>query len=85
MIIIKIGVNVECPICGMKGSLSIIEGEIKVDFHKEEFEHSRMRYGGVLDHFQELSSIGERIPEATKALIPTIEEKLKKYKEIKSV
>lgn len=65
-ITIKGGVKVECPICGMRGSLSIVKGEIMVEFLETEFEYSRMRYGGVLDHFKELSSIGERIPEMTK-------------------
>lgn len=84
LLIIKGGVKVECPICGMKGTLSIVQGEIQVDFPETELEHSRVQYGGVLDHFKELSTIGERIPEATKARIPSIEEKLKKYKEIPS-
>lgn len=82
---IKEGVKVECPVCGIKGELSIVNGEIKADFPEEQFPHSRMRYGGVLDHFNELSTIGERIPDEIKGKIGLIDERLEKYKEIKSV
>jgi hypothetical protein len=69
----------------MRGTLSVVAGNVKVDFPETEFEHSRMRYPGVLEHFIELASIGDRIPEETKAKLPTIDEKLEKYKVIKSI
>lgn len=50
--------TVECPICGMSGKLSIVDGnKIKVDFPPEQIELSRLRFGGVQDHHEELSTI----------------------------
>jgi hypothetical protein len=50
--------TVECPICGMSGKLSIVDGDkIKVDFPPEQIELSRLRFGGVQDHHEELTNI----------------------------
>lgn len=50
--------TVECPICGMYGVLSIVDGDkIKVNFSKEQIEMSRLRLGGVADHHRELQEI----------------------------
>lgn len=81
---IKEGIKVECPVCGIKGTLSIIDGNINANFPEEQFEHSRMRYGGLLDHVNELSTIGERIPDEIKAKAGSIPDRLEKYKAIKS-
>lgn len=84
LLTIKEGTNIECPICGMRGNLSIVDGMIKADFPESEFEHSRMRFGGVHEHYVELSSIQERIPEEIKDKIPTIKDRLSKYDDIRS-
>jgi len=68
IITVKTGTTVECPICGMAGTLSIVDGQIKVDFPTEQIERSRMRQGGVDDHMDEIASFK-----------PVVEEKLKKY------
>jgi hypothetical protein len=54
---------VECPICGIRGELKIVGDEFKVTFTEEEMEHSRLRIGGLKDHWDELTAGG---PEAMK-------------------
>ena len=76
------GLNVECPICGMRGRLSIQNGQVKADFPEEEFQHSRMRYGGVHEHMMELLTIEERIPDAVKAKLPDLKGYLARYESI---
>lgn len=79
---INAGTDVECPVCGMRGKLAVVDGEILVDFPASEFEHSRMRYGGVREHMLELISIGDRIPEHIKAQLPELKTRLERYKDI---
>lgn len=76
------GVNVECPICGMRGKLVIQDGEIKAEFPESEFQHSRMRYGGVYEHMMELLSINERIPDDIKKKLPDLKDYLARYQDI---
>ncbi len=46
--------EVECPICGIKGNLSIQDGSIQVSFSPEQQMHSRLLWGGLEDHYREL-------------------------------
>ena len=73
------GTRVSCPVCGMRGELSVQEGQIVVEFPLEEFRHSRMRYGGVKEHMEELLSIGQRIPEETKEKRSGLKQCMKRY------
>ena len=67
--------KVECPICGITGTLKLENGKIQVDFPKENWEMSRLNYGGKLDHYIEIrdSAINQK-------KIPDLQEKLKAYK-----
>jgi len=47
---------VECPICGIAGTLEIVGGRIKVIFSKKEQARSRLYFGGKREHFLELSN-----------------------------
>lgn len=76
------GIKVSCPVCGMRGELSIENGEICAKFSDSEFEHSRMRYGGVKEHMLELLTIEDRIPQATKSKIPELKKRLERYKSL---
>lgn len=49
--------DVQCPICGIKGTLKLNGEKISVDFPKEQIEHSRYRYGGVEDHRNEINDM----------------------------
>ncbi len=45
---------VECPLCGIRGELQVVNGNIKVNFSKEEQAHSRLNLLGLKDHWDEL-------------------------------
>ena len=45
---------VECPICGISGTLKIVDGKIKVTFSKKEQARSRLTMAGKLEHWDEL-------------------------------
>jgi multimeric flavodoxin WrbA len=66
--------KVECPVCGISGSLSLVDGEIKLEFSEAEQKRSRLFYEGKLEHYVEIS---------TKAVgpgqIPNKKELLEKY------
>lgn len=67
--------KVECPVCGINGEVEIVDGNINVNFSKEEQKRSRLFYDGKLEHYIEIS---------TKAVgpgqIPNKKELLEKYK-----
>ncbi|MBU3160797.1 flavodoxin family protein [Clostridium frigoris] len=67
--------KVECPVCGISGDLSLVDGEIKVNFSEAQQKRSRLFYAGKLEHCIEIS---------TKAVgpgqIPNKKELLEKYK-----
>ena len=47
--------RVECPLCGIEGTL-VVEGEkVRVDFSEEQQAHSRLRYEGLNDHQKEFA------------------------------
>lgn len=45
---------VECPICGIRGQLTVVNGNIKVKFSEKEKAHSRLHIQGLKDHWDEL-------------------------------
>lgn len=66
--------RVECPVCGIGGELTLVDGNIEVEFSEAEQKRSRLFYDGKLEHYIEIS---------TKAVgpgqIPDKKEKLEKY------
>lgn len=48
--------TVECPVCGIEGSLSLVDGQIKVDFSEKEQKRSRLFYAGKLEHSTEIKT-----------------------------
>jgi hypothetical protein len=52
--------QVECPICGITGELSIVDDQIKVEFSPEQQLHSRLKWGGLEDHYVELHVVTHR-------------------------
>lgn len=69
--------DVECPVCGIRGVLDIVDDEIKVTFSEAEQQRSRLRWAGKLEHSTEIKthSVGP-------GQIPDLKEKMKKYSEI---
>ena len=67
--------EVECPVCGISGDLTLVDGQIKVNFSEAQQKRSRLFYDGKLEHQIEIS---------TKAVgpgqIPNKKELLEKYK-----
>ncbi|GFP74708.1 flavodoxin family protein [Clostridium fungisolvens] len=48
--------EVECPVCGISGELTLVDGEIKVSFSEAQQKRSRLFYDGKLEHQVEIST-----------------------------
>ena len=46
---------IECPICGIRGKIAIENDEVKVTFSEEEQLRARGKWGGQLEHFNEIN------------------------------
>lgn len=57
---VRKGTTVECTVCGCIGHLSVVDGEIKVNYSKEQLMRSRYRYGGDMEHCLEIEGMGQR-------------------------
>ena len=71
---------VECPLCGIKGRIEILEDRLKVVYDQVELENSRWSVSGTKHHHDEIRSTAQ-IYEANKDVI---KEKMKKYSAYKS-
>ena len=69
------GNKVECPICGIEGTLNIIDGKIEVEFSEAQQKRSRVNYDGKVEHFVEI-----RDSVATMKKFPDLKERLAAYK-----
>ena len=69
------GNKVECPICGIAGTLEMKDGKFQATFTEEEKDRSRLRYGGKLEHYIEIRDSGLH-----QKKIPDLKEKLEAYK-----
>lgn len=50
------GTEVECPVCGIRGNLSINDGNIYVHFSEEEQLRSRLKWDGKVEHSDEIKN-----------------------------
>lgn len=50
------GTGVECPVCGIRGELSVTDGKIHVEFSEAEQKRSRLFYAGKLEHSTEIKT-----------------------------
>lgn len=78
------GRTVECPVCGIEGTLNIVDEQIKVEFSKEQQMRARGTLPGLKEHYLEIQGMKEvAIPKivANKERLETL---LKPYKELKS-
>ncbi len=72
---------VECAICGIKGDLKENNGEITVNFPKEQQTIARLTLKGKKMHFDDvLETVGKNIP-----FMGEVQAKLKKYLSLKAV
>lgn len=55
MLTVGYGKNkVECPVCGIEGTLDLVDGEIKVTFSEEQQKRSRLHDVGKWEHSNEI-------------------------------
>ena len=68
------GTEVECPVCGISGNLSIEDRKIKVTFPAKQIARSRLYYAGKLEHSTEIKTgaVGT-------GQIPDLKERKQKY------
>lgn len=48
--------SVDCVVCGTHGTLTVVDGLIEVQYPPEELERSRLRWGGKLEHSNEIKT-----------------------------
>lgn len=69
------GNKVECPVCGIEGTLNLIDGQLRASFSTEQQKRSRLFYAGKLEHSTEIKTKA-----AHPGQIPDKAERLAKYK-----
>lgn len=71
--------DVECPICGIWGKLSIEGDKIKVDFSEKEIARARNTTIGIYEHYNEIQNMITVCVPKLIANKDMIDEKMKKY------
>lgn len=81
--------HVECPICGIWGTLSVDGDKVNVEFSEEEKNRARNTTIGIYEHYNEIQNMIEVcVPKlvANKDTLPKMMEKYKNFdKEIESM
>ena len=74
--------HVECPVCGMEGTMTIVDGELKVDFPPEQLLRARGTFKGLREHTEEIQGFGAKaVPKIMAAGgFDVLKEKLAKYR-----
>lgn len=76
--------HVECPVCGIWGTLSIDGEEVKVEWSKEEIKRARNTNIGIYEHYNEIQNmITVCVPKlvANKDTLPKMMEKYIKFED----
>lgn len=76
--------SVECPVCGIWGTLSVNGDEIDVEWSEEEINRARNTTIGIYEHYNEIQDMIEVcVPKliANKDELPKMMEKYKKFEE----
>lgn len=68
--------RVSCAVCGIDGTLDVVDGKIQVTFTEEEKSHSRMLFQGLKDHDDEVFEVAMSI----KDVVHTLPDAMKSYK-----
>ena len=71
------GKTVECPVCGIEGTLDIVDGEIKVTFSDFQINRSRLNMDGKWEHSNEI-----RDGVMTQKKVENLAELKKPYKDV---
>ncbi len=73
------GVRVECPTCGIRGTVSIVDGELKVSWPESEPLRARNTEVGVYEHYYEIRNMIKVCVPKLEAARDELEEEMKKY------
>lgn len=84
--ILKVGktTDIECPVCGIYGKMSIEDGEVKVTFSEEEQNRARGTMVGLYEHYYELKDMMAVILPKLEANKETLPKLLEPYKNFES-
>jgi len=76
--------EIECPLCGIYGKISIDGDYLHVTFSEDEKKRARNTYNGLLEHYVELKEMmNVIIPKLEKDKV-FIDEEMEKYKTFQS-
>lgn len=74
--------EIECPLCGIKGTLKISDGKVKILFSEEEQNRARWTVSGTYEHYHEIQGMKQTaIPllQKNKERLPELLEKYNKF------
>jgi multimeric flavodoxin WrbA/uncharacterized Zn finger protein (UPF0148 family) len=77
--------RVECPVCGIYGTLSIEGDKVRVTFTEAEQKRSRLNFDGKLEHYNEIKSFADIAGPKLKAAAEELPKMLKKYEGYKEL
>jgi hypothetical protein len=66
-----------CGICGVRGTLSVVDGKVRFDVTDEDRVHSHLLLSGKFEHLEELVNVSLKPPDN----MGELPRKIKKYKE----
>ena len=67
-----------CGICGVKGTLNVVDGKVKFEVKEEDKAHSHIRLSGKFEHCDELKNVSLK-PAPNVHELPQRLEKYKNY------
>lgn len=59
LLTVKGTTDVQCPVCGTHGTLSVKGDKVSVYFSPEQLDHTRTRYDGLREHSLEIMDMGK--------------------------
>lgn len=72
--------TVECPVCGIKGKLSVSGDKVSVVFSEEEKKHARNTIPGIYEHYNEIQDMIKVCVPKLVANKDMLDQKMKIYK-----
>lgn len=76
--------EIECPICGIKGELSIEDKKIKVQFSEKEQKRARNTMNGLIEHYEEIEDMKKVVIPKLQANKDTLPKLLEPYTNFQS-
>lgn len=82
--VLRKGNKVECPICGIEGTLSLVNDEIMVSFSEAQQKRARGTFPGLEEHYLEIQEMKEVAIPKIAANKDKLAEQIKLYKNLRS-